>query len=295
MREGLQGEQARKQGEDTQDQAGENPQANHNPPPARRVMADPEERTKAPKFNGKDYWTWSFRFQQWAVSEDLWGFYRGTAGARPAQAGDEQRRWDKRNNCAFAELCNALEPDELIRLIREFGAQEQVQPAAQAGNPPVITTTQARPKEAWERLSGFFVQRQLGARIIMDRELNALHMESGETVETYWARADEMRQKYLAAGGQMDSHAWMQRVITGLGPSWEMFRVVTNSQFETLTESVLLVNLKNEESRQAAQSTANAMSGLGLKDRPRKTGKGGDDQDGGKKQTKRKQLGKDGA
>ena len=107
-------------------------------------MADPERddrRMKAPVFTGKDYWTWSFRFQQWAVSEDLWSFYRGCAGARPGADGDEQRRWDRRNSSAFAELCNALEPYDLIRLIREFGAAERVEPAAQAGPPLVITTT----------------------------------------------------------------------------------------------------------------------------------------------------------
>jgi len=35
---------------------------------------------------------------------------------------------------------------------------------------------------------------------------------------------DELRQKYAAAGGTMDSQSWMQRVITGLGPHWEMFK-----------------------------------------------------------------------
>ena len=257
-------------------------------------MADQDRRTKAPRFNGKDYWTWSFRFQQWAVSEDLWSFYRGTAGVRPAADGDEQRRWDKRNSAAFAELCNALEPDDLIRLIREFGATETVQPAAQPGQLPVITTSQAQPRAAWDRLSAFYVQRQLGARIIIDRELTALHMDSGETVEQYWARGDELRQKYAAAGGTMDSHSWMQRVITGLGPHWEMFRVVINSQFGTLTEDALLVSLKNEESRQAAQSTASAMSSMGLRDRGQGTGRGGDKEQG-TKQTKAKVLGRDGA
>jgi len=41
---------------------------------------------------------------------------------------------------------------------------------------------------------------------------------------------------------------------------------VINSQVGTLTEDALLVSLKNEESGQAAQSTASAMSSLGLRD-----------------------------
>jgi hypothetical protein len=55
----------------------------------------------------------------------------------------------------------------------------------------------------------FFVQRQMGARIMIDRELTTLHMDTGETVEQYWARADELRQKHAAAGVMMDSLSWM--------------------------------------------------------------------------------------
>jgi len=72
--------------------------------PARRPMADQERRTKAPKFNGKDSWTWSFRISAWAVSEDLWSFYRGPAGARPGADGDEQRRSDGRNSSSLRRV-----------------------------------------------------------------------------------------------------------------------------------------------------------------------------------------------
>jgi len=141
--------------------------------PARRPMADQERRTKAPKFNGKDSLDVEFPVSAVGRFGGLVVLLPGVCRGQARADGDEQRRSDRRNSSAFAELCNALEPDDLIRLIREFGAAERVEPAAQAGQPPVITTTQAQPRAAWDRLSAFYVQRQLGARIIIDREITS--------------------------------------------------------------------------------------------------------------------------
>ena len=201
---------------------------------------------RAPKFKGKDFWTWSFRFQQWAVCEELLPYFDGTVGARPAGEGEDQRRWDRLNQRAFGELCTALVPDELIRLVREFG--QTVRPPPAAGERPLITS--ARPRQAWERLENFFIQRQLSSRIVLERQLNALTMEPGESVERYWARADDLRQQLQAAGGKVSSQSWMGKVIAGLPETWEVLKVVLNTQFGTMTESQLLTALNAESAHQ---------------------------------------------
>ena len=265
---------------------------------AAEEMADQERddrRMKAPVFTGKDYWTWSFRFTQWATCEDLWPYYEGTVGARPADAGAAQTRWDRRNMRAFAELCNALEPDELIRLVREFGASTTLTPAAQAGQPPVRRSVPPRPHEAWERLRGFYVQRQLSSQMILERELNSLQMQEGETIGAYWARGDELRQRCHAAGGEVNAQTWRGRIIAGLPPNWETLKVVLNSQFATMTEEGLLGALKAEEARQSEQSTASAFTVRG-----QRTGRPGrrwdaDQDDAGEETRQRpKVLGRDG-
>jgi len=221
-------------------------------------FAEQEGRSRVPKFNGKDFWTWSFRFQQWATAADIWQCFDGTVDPRPTTAGEKQRRWDKVNQRAFAELCNALEPDELIRIVREFGASRVLRVDAEGA--PSATSIAARPKEAWERLEGFFIQRQLSSRMVIERQLNALRMESGETIQSYWARADELRQKFAAAGGMQDSSSWMGKVIAGLPENWETLKVVMNTQFSGMTEANSLTALATEEARQKEQSSASAMA-----------------------------------
>ena len=111
-----------------------------------RAMADlgnGDRGSKAPSFNGEDYHAWVFRWEHLAVGEDLWDFYDGTAlRPEPPVGADvaarvalqpEQARWDKANQKAFAMLVKALQPDELVKLIREFGARTVA--GAPAGTP----------------------------------------------------------------------------------------------------------------------------------------------------------------
>jgi hypothetical protein len=235
-------------------------------------------RTRAPKFEGKDFWTWSFRFQQWAACEELLPYFDGTVVPRPAADGDDQRKWDRLNQRAFAELCTALVPDELIRLVREFG--QTVTPARQAGQPS--TVTRARPRQAWQRLENFFVQRQLSSRIVLERQLNTLAMEPGESVEKYWARADDLRQQLQAAGGEISTQSWMGKVIAGLSDSWEVLKVVLNTQFANMDETQLLTALNAEAARQQEQKSASALTTWGSSGRGRGRGGGKSGRGGGR-------------
>ena len=246
------------------------PEGDRTPPasPTRRpaaviqpaAMADSDSRrTKAPQFDGADWWTWKFRFEQWAVAEGLHGYFDGTVAARPGAAGDAQEKWDNRQRRAFAELVGALVPDNLIMLVREFGTRRQRQPPAAVGGPPTYTVVPCRPDAAWERLESYFESQQLSSRLIIERDLTHLRMDTGESVAAYWARADTLRQKLVSAGGSIDSQTWMGRAIAGLPESWAMMQVVLNAQFATLTEAGLLTSLTAEQERQSEQASGAAL------------------------------------
>jgi len=200
--------------------------------PARRPMADQERRTKAPKFNGKDYWTWSFRFSS--------GPFRRTCGPSTGVCrGQARGGWrraaalDRRSSRAFAELCNALEPDDLIRLIREFGAAERVEPAAQAGQPPAHHNHSATAASSMGPAVSFYVQRQLGPGSSSTGRSQALHMDSVRLLSRIGHR-QMSRVRSMPLRGDHGLPVVDAESHHGLGPHWEMFRVVINSQFGTL-------------------------------------------------------------
>ncbi|CAI5995841.1 unnamed protein product [Closterium sp. NIES-65] len=200
-----------------------------------------------PKFDGSDYWTWSFRFKQWAEVHDLWGYFDDSE-ERPA-TGDARLKWERKNQKAFAQFCNALVPDELIRLVREFGGKTELGSAPVDGGARAVTRVPAGTASAYTRVKEFYLQRGLCNRMALSEELSSLKMKEGEGVAAYWARAEDLRSKYLAAGGKEEVEEWMMRVLKGLPPHFEMLKVVLNKQSSSLTKDELLTSLKSEEMR----------------------------------------------
>ncbi|CAI5992115.1 unnamed protein product [Closterium sp. NIES-64] len=201
----------------------------------------------APKFDGSDYWTWSFRFEQWAEAHDLWGYFDGSE-ERPA-SGDARLKWERKNQKAFAQFCNALVPDELIRLVREFGGKTELGSAPVDGGARAVTRIPAGTAAAYIRVKEFYLQRGLCNRMALSEELSSLKMKEGEGVAAYWARAEDLRSKYLAAGGKEEVEEWMMRVLIGLPLHFEMLKVVLNNQSSSLTKDQLLTSLRSEEMR----------------------------------------------
>ncbi|CAI5993140.1 unnamed protein product [Closterium sp. NIES-64] len=219
----------------------------------------------APKFDGSDYWTWSFRFEQWAEAHDLWGYFDGSE-ERPA-SGDARLKWERKNQKAFAQFCNALVPDELIRLVREFGGKTELGSAPVDGGARAVTRIPAGTAAAYIRVKEFYLQRGLCNRMALSEELSSLKMKEGEGVAAYWARAEDLRSKYLAAGGKEEVEEWMMRVLKGLPPHFEMLKVVLNNQSSSLTKDQLLTSLRSEEMRigVAPRSDGVATFGAGTK------------------------------
>ncbi|CAI5531513.1 unnamed protein product [Closterium sp. Naga37s-1] len=220
----------------------------------------------APKFDGSDYWTWSFRFEQWAEAHDLWGYFDGLE-ERPA-TGDARLKWERKNPKAFAQFCNALVPDELIRLVWEFGGKTELGSTPVDGAARAVTQVPAGTAAAYTRVKEFYLQRGLCNRMALSEELSSLKMKEGEGVAAYWARTEDLRSKYLAAGGKEEVEEWMMRVLKGLPPHFEMLKVVLNNQSSSLTKDQLLTSLRSEEMRigVAPRSDGVATFGAGTKE-----------------------------
>ena len=220
------------------------------------VMADSngEKSDKPPQFDGEDYLTWAFLFEQWALANDFWVYFEGSK-PRPADAGAEQRAWDRANQKAFAKLCTCMNNQELVDLLKPFqGTTQFGQASTSGGVRPVTGRTPPRTAEAWQALEGQFVQRTLISRTQQLRELMQLVMGEEESIKDYWARAKKTWEMYKAAGGEYSEQAWMMQVVVGLPSGYETLKVTLNTSFATLTKEALLARLKEEELRQRLQT-----------------------------------------
>ncbi|CAI5519267.1 unnamed protein product [Closterium sp. Naga37s-1] len=232
----------------------------------------------APKFDGSDYWTWSFRFEQWAEAHDLWGYFDGSE-ERPA-TGDARLKWERKNQKAFAQFCNALVPDELIRLVREFGGKTELGSAPVDGAARAVTRVPAGTAAAYTRVKEFYLQRGLCNRMALSEELSSLKMKEGEGMTAYWARAEDLRSKYLAAGGKEEVEEWMMRVLKGLPPHFEMLKVVLNNQSSPLTKDQLLTSLRSEEMRIGVAPRSDGVATFGAGTKVGSSGRGNWDKGG---------------
>ncbi|CAI7797143.1 unnamed protein product, partial [Closterium sp. NIES-54] len=232
----------------------------------------------APKFDGNDYWTWSFRFEQWAEAHDLWGYFDGSE--ERLASSDARLKWERRNQKAFAQFCNALLPDELIHLVREFGGKTELGNASVDGGARAVTRVPAGTAAAYTRVKEFYLQRGLCNWMALSEELSSLKMKEGEGVAAYWARAEDLRSKYLAAGGKEEVEEWMMRVIKGLPPHFEMLKVVLNNQSPSLTKDQLLTYLRSEEMRIGVAPRSDGVATFGAGTKVGSSGRGNGDKDG---------------
>ncbi|CAI5491709.1 unnamed protein product [Closterium sp. Naga37s-1] len=111
-------------------------------------------------------------------------------------------------------------------------------------------------------------------------ELSSLKMKEGEGVAAYWARAEDLRSKYLAAGGKEEVEEWMMRVLKGLPPHFEMVKVVLNNQSSSLTKDQLLTSLRSEEMRIGVAPRSDGVATFGAGTKVGSSGRGNWDKGG---------------
>ncbi|CAI5473311.1 unnamed protein product [Closterium sp. Yama58-4] len=111
-------------------------------------------------------------------------------------------------------------------------------------------------------------------------ELSSLKMKEGEGVAAYWARAEDLRSKYLAAGGKEEVEEWMMRVLKGLPPHFEMLKVVLNNQSSSLTKDQLLTSLRSEEMRIGVAPRSDGVATFGAGTKVGSSGRGNWDKGG---------------
>ncbi|CAI5999970.1 unnamed protein product [Closterium sp. NIES-64] len=114
----------------------------------------------------------------------------------------------------------------------------------------------------------------------LSEELSSLKMKEGEGVAAYWARAEDLRSKYLAAGGKEEVEEWIMRVRKGLPPHFEMLKVVLNNQSPSLTKDQLLTSLRSEEMRIGVEPRSDGISTFGEGTKVGSSGRGNWDKGG---------------
>ncbi|CAI7854451.1 unnamed protein product [Closterium sp. NIES-54] len=105
-------------------------------------------------------------------------------------------------------------------------------------------------------------------------------MKEGEGVAAYWARAEDLRSKYLAAGGKEEVEEWMMRVLKGLPPHFELLKVVLNNQSPSLTKDQLLTSLRSEEMRIGVAPRSDGVATFGAGTKVGSSGRGNGDKGG---------------
>ncbi|CAI7842659.1 unnamed protein product, partial [Closterium sp. NIES-54] len=176
---------------------------------------------------------------------------------------DAQLKWERKNQKAFAQFCNALVPDELIRLVREFDGKTELGSAPVDGGARAVTQVPAGTAAAYTRVKEFYLHRGLCNWMALSEDLSSLKMKEGERVAAYWARAEDLRSKYFAAGGKEEVEEWMMRVLNGLPPHFEMLKVVLNNQSSSLTKDQVLTSLRSEEMRIGVAPRSNGVATFG--------------------------------
>jgi len=160
-----------------------------------------------------DYHAWVFRFEMWARGEGLWEYYEGTQIrpglqlSRTLQRGWRRPTIEQRGigpTCGrLWRLCRRSEPDDIVKILREYA------PRVPPGAAPGTLREPARTANAWQRLEGFYRQKQFNNVLILESQLMSLQMQPEETVSQYWARADDLRRRLETAGA-----------VSGLASGW---------------------------------------------------------------------------
>ncbi|CAI5526595.1 unnamed protein product [Closterium sp. Naga37s-1] len=169
---------------------------------------------------------------------------------------------------------------ELIRLVREFGGKTELGNAPVDGGARAVTQVPAGTAAAYTRVKEFYLQRGLCNRMALSEELSSLKMKEGEGVAAYWARAEDLRSKYLAAEGKEEVEEWMMRVLKGLPPHFEMLKVVLNNQSPSLTKDQLLTSLRSEEMRIGVAPRSDGVATFGAGTKVGSSGRGNWDKGG---------------
>jgi transposase InsO family protein len=235
---------------------------------------DDVDKRSAPNFDGKDYPSWEFTFEMWALPRGFWGFFDGSE-QRPA-AGADRQKWDVRCQDAFSRLCLAM-PNDLIRQLREFRGKVETVAGVIVRDPPDC-------KAAWDRIHRLFVHKNLCSRITYRDNLNALRKQETESVKMYWARAEQLYDDMEAAGGKMDVHEWLMLVLRGLPADWAPLIMIMQRGFDQLTKEQCMLELLQEEARRGVMAAGEAAGGSAAYIAGRQGGKGNWKGKGKKKQ-----------
>ena len=113
---------------------------------------------------------------------------------------------------------------------------------------PIITPLTTA-KECYDSLVKLYETKATSQKRLLKSQLRFLKMESDESVNSFFTKISNIKDKLLAIGIHTDDDDLVQSTFDGLSPAWELFLVAVNGRgvepsFEKLWQDCL-----HEESR----------------------------------------------
>ncbi len=181
------------------------------------LMEELSGKTGVERLDLDNYHTWSIRVECLLVSKGLWDHTQTTGGTD--RAGDAKARAGIGMHLAEQHL--------------ETFAEHKTA------------------KLLWEALADLFKTKSQARRLQLKQELSALHLESGEPLVKYMARAKRLQSQLRAAGTTMDEDELCLSVLSGLPAEFAMITTVLTAAEKKLTLEDTLAKLLFVETNQS--------------------------------------------
>ena len=180
-------------------------------------------------FNGEDYATWAFKFEQWMQWRCLWRVFVEDPPLH-MEGEEKEVKWRMENAQGYAALTLLLGEDELAAVM-EF-----------KDNP-------SSAKQAWDKLRDKCVQKSHLHRLEVRNRLVELRMVDGDSLERYLTQCDGVRRAHRELSVELNEMDYIWAVLRGLPPDWSLVIMSLQPNQEEWTVDNVFMRLRQEELR----------------------------------------------
>ncbi|CAI7787152.1 unnamed protein product [Closterium sp. NIES-54] len=157
-------------------------------------------------FDGKDFFTWSFEFEQMMEGAQILGFFDGSLPYPTNGTQYEKQQYIYQSMMAYTILLRNITPTQQqnIRSYRGYGNSAEL---------------------AYNHLKSLYQATDSVSQSRLMAQLTTVEMKPGEKGMAYISRCRELRDKLLRCGGSISEDAFVTVIIGGLGPQWRATNV----------------------------------------------------------------------
>ncbi|CAI7811839.1 unnamed protein product [Closterium sp. NIES-53] len=178
-------------------------------------------------FDGKEFYTWSFKLKLLATTAQIWMYYDGSLLFPTKGTIQEKNRYYHESLLAYTTLLRNLSPSE------------------QLGICP-YKSEWAPAYASWEHLRNSYMATNPVAMSLLLSQLTSVKMQQGEKAGPYIKRCHNLRDHIKKCGGTVPDDMFVSMVLSGLGPDWCQCQSLLRAQ-ATISESALCATLLSEQ------------------------------------------------